>query len=49
MVTVSEGIVCRKKYGMDIVDSEIQKQYGNYISNTIANLEAAKNNSSTSK
>lgn len=36
----------RKKYGMDIVDSEIQKQYGNYISNTIANLEASKNNSS---
>ncbi|MCI8575263.1 MAG: hypothetical protein HFI09_02205 [Bacilli bacterium] len=36
----------RKKYGMDIVDSEIQKQYGNYISNTIANIEASKNNSS---
>lgn len=36
----------RKKYGMDIVDSEIQKQYGNYISNTIANLESSKNNSS---
>lgn len=36
----------RKKYGMDIVDSEIQKQYGNYISNTIANLEASKNSSS---
>ncbi|MCI8467862.1 MAG: hypothetical protein HFI08_06745 [Bacilli bacterium] len=35
----------RKKYGMDIVDSEIQKQYGNYISNTIANIEASKNNS----
>lgn len=34
----------RKKYGMDIVDTEIQKQYGNYISNSIANLE--KNNSS---
>lgn len=30
----------RKKYGMDIVDSEIQKQYGKYISNTIANLES---------
>jgi len=29
----------RKKYGVEIVDSEIQKQYGNYISNTIANLE----------
>ncbi len=36
----------RKKYGMDIVDSEIQKQYGNYISNTIANIEASKNDSS---
>jgi foldase protein PrsA len=35
----------RKKYGMDIVDSEIQKQYGNYISNTIANIEASKNSS----
>lgn len=33
----------RKKYGMEIVDSEIQKQYGNYISNTIANLESQKN------
>ncbi len=29
----------RKKYGMEIVDSEIQKQYGNYISNTIAAIE----------
>ena len=33
----------RKKYGVDIVDSEIQKQYGKYISNTIANLESQKN------
>ncbi len=32
----------RKKYGVDIIDSEIQKQYGNYISNTIASLEKQK-------
>lgn len=32
----------RKKYGVEIIDSEIQKQYGNYISNTIASLENAK-------
>lgn len=30
----------RKKYGVEIVDSEIQKQYGTYISNTIASLES---------
>jgi hypothetical protein len=28
MVTVSEGIVCRKKYGMDILFAEL-KQYKN--------------------
>ena len=32
----------RKKYGVDIIDSEIKKQYGNYISNTIASLEKQK-------
>lgn len=35
----------RKKYGMEITDSEIQKQYGNYITNTITNLENQKNSS----
>lgn len=29
----------RKKYGVDIIDSELQKQYGTYISNTIASIE----------
>lgn len=29
----------RKKYGMEIVDSEIQKQYGKFIANTIAEIE----------
>lgn len=33
----------RRKYKMEIVDSEIQKQYGNYISNTIAALEKQAN------
>lgn len=37
----------RKKYGMDIVDSEIQKQYGNYVANTITSLENQKNNNSS--
>lgn len=32
----------RKKYGMEINDSEIQKQYGNYITNTISSLEENK-------
>jgi len=36
----------RKKYGMDIVDSEIQKQYGNYITNTIASIENQSNSNS---
>lgn len=36
----------RKKYGVNIVDSEIQKQYGRYISNSIANLEKQQNSSS---
>ena len=33
----------RKKYGMDILDEDIKKQYSNYIANQIAN---AKSNSS---
>ncbi len=34
----------RKKYGMDILDEDIKKQYSNYIANQIAN---AKNNSNS--
>ncbi len=37
----------RKKYGVDIIDSEIQKQYGNYIANTISSLENQKNSNTT--
>ena len=37
----------RKKYGVEIVDSEIQKQYGNYISNSIAAIENQSQSSST--
>lgn len=29
----------RKKYGVDIIDSDLQKQYGTYIANTIAEIE----------
>lgn len=35
----------RKKYGAEIVDSDIQKQYAKYISNTIASLEQQKKSS----
>ena len=35
----------RKKYGVDIIDSEIQKQYGKYISNSIANIESQNDSS----
>ncbi len=35
----------RKKYGVEIVDSEIQKQYGNYISNMITSIENQKKDS----
>lgn len=39
----------RKKYGMDILDEDIKKQYSNYIANQIASAKNNSNGNSNSK